>query len=128
MRHPRIAARALFGCFKRAKISPYTQRLEPLRYDHCAADDGRLHIPNIKKTMNTDEAADSLKDAANDVKRGVSGVLEDAREKAEHLYERARGRVRTLGEDGVEYVRDNPVKTLLTAAAIGFAIGFAARR
>jgi ElaB/YqjD/DUF883 family membrane-anchored ribosome-binding protein len=52
---------------------------------------------------------------------------EHARDQAEDLYESAKVRVRTLGDDGIEFVRDNPVKTVLTALAAGFILGFAVR-
>jgi ElaB/YqjD/DUF883 family membrane-anchored ribosome-binding protein len=91
-----------------------------------AAKDGAR--PKHKIHMNTDIENESLQEKAEDMKRGVGSMLENARGKAGEIYERARDRVRHWSDDGVEYVRENPTTTLLAALAVGFAIGFAVRR
>ncbi len=71
---------------------------------------------------------DSIEDQAEEIKSGVSNVIESAREKAGEYYETARERVRDWSDDGVDYVRENPMKTLLAALVVGVAIGFAVRK
>jgi ElaB/YqjD/DUF883 family membrane-anchored ribosome-binding protein len=97
-----------------------------LTRDTCV---GALRRPKhtTNPNMNTDIQND-LQEKGEELKRGVGQMMENARDKAGEIYDRARDRVRTWSDDGVEYVRENPTKTLLAALALGFAIGFAARR
>lgn len=66
--------------------------------------------------------------AAEDLKSAATAVAEDYRGKAEQAWQDARVRVRTLQEDGEDYVRENPMKAVFTALGIGFVLGLIFRR
>jgi ElaB/YqjD/DUF883 family membrane-anchored ribosome-binding protein len=55
-------------------------------------------------------------------------MAQEYRGKAEQAWEDARERVRTLQEDGEQYVRENPTKAVFTALGIGFVLGLIFRR
>src|SRR5262245_7357501 len=71
---------------------------------------------------------DRVGSAAEDLRDKVGEKVTDLRHGAVDLYERATARVRTIGEDGVEFVRKNPVSTVLTVFAAGFLLGRFMRR
>ncbi|MDQ2868731.1 MAG: hypothetical protein M3R59_10030 [Verrucomicrobiota bacterium] len=66
--------------------------------------------------------------AAEDLKSAATSIAGDYRDKASTAWDEARGRARTLQEDGEEYVRDNPMKAVCTALGIGFVLGLIFRR
>jgi ElaB/YqjD/DUF883 family membrane-anchored ribosome-binding protein len=66
--------------------------------------------------------------AAEDLKSAASAMAEDYRGKATQAWDDAKVRVRTLQEDGEEYVRENPVRAVLTALGVGFVLGLVFRR
>jgi ElaB/YqjD/DUF883 family membrane-anchored ribosome-binding protein len=74
------------------------------------------------------KAGERLRDTASSVAERATDVAHDLGERASDLYRRASSRVRTLGEDSVEFVRENPVSTVLTALAAGVVLGYALRR
>ena len=66
--------------------------------------------------------------AAEDLKSAASTMAEDYRDKATQAWDDAKVRVRTLQEDGEDYVRENPMKAVVTALGIGFVLGLIFRR
>ena len=66
--------------------------------------------------------------AAEDLKSAAASMAEDYRDKATHAWDDAKVRVRTLQEDGEDYVRENPVKAVATALGVGFVLGLIFRR
>jgi ElaB/YqjD/DUF883 family membrane-anchored ribosome-binding protein len=66
--------------------------------------------------------------AAEDLKSAATSVASDYRDRAEQAWDDARGRARTLQEDGEQYVRENPMKAVMTALGIGFVLGIVFRR
>ncbi len=78
------------------------------------------------------KAADDLKSAAGvmaeDLKSAATSMAGEYRDKAEQVWGDARDRARTLQEDGEQYVRENPVKAVVTALGIGFVLGLIFRR
>jgi ElaB/YqjD/DUF883 family membrane-anchored ribosome-binding protein len=66
--------------------------------------------------------------AAEDLKSAATSMAEDYRDKATQAWDEARVRVRTLQEDGEEYVRENPMRAVFTALGIGFVLGLIFRR
>lgn len=61
--------------------------------------------------------------------RATAGVkAQEFRGKAEHAYGEARVRARGLREEGEEYIRENPMQTVLAALGIGFLLGLIFRR
>ena len=67
-------------------------------------------------------------DAAEDLKSAATTMAEDYRDKATQAWDDAKVRVRTLQEDGEDYVRENPMKAVMTALGIGFVLGLIFRR
>jgi ElaB/YqjD/DUF883 family membrane-anchored ribosome-binding protein len=66
--------------------------------------------------------------AAEDLRSAATQMAGEYRGRAEQAWEDASGRVRTLQEDGEQYVRDNPTKAVFTALGIGFVLGIIFRR
>jgi ElaB/YqjD/DUF883 family membrane-anchored ribosome-binding protein len=66
--------------------------------------------------------------AAEDLKSAATTMAEDYRDKATQAWDDAKVRVRTLQEDGEDYVRENPMKAVMTALGIGFVLGLIFRR
>ncbi len=58
-----------------------------------------------------------------DLKSAASTMAEDYTDKASEALDEAKQRVRTLREDGEEYVRENPMKAVFTALGVGFTLG-----
>ncbi len=65
---------------------------------------------------------------AHEFRETAEEKVHDFRERAEHTYGEARARSRTLQEDGEAYIRENPVKAVLTALAAGFVLGLIMRK
>ena len=61
--------------------------------------------------------AEDLKSAA------PPAVAKEYTEKASAVLDEAKDRVRTLREDGEDYVRKNPMKAVFTALGVGFVLG-----
>jgi ElaB/YqjD/DUF883 family membrane-anchored ribosome-binding protein len=79
---------------------------------------GESRAPN-KGTQSKEgawQAAENLKSAA------PAGAKEYA-EKTSAVFDEAKNRVRTLREDGEDYVRANPMKAVFTALGVGFMLG-----
>lgn len=78
------------------------------------------------------QAAEDLRAAAEEKANQLKGVAEakaqEFRGKAEQAYEQARTRARTLQEEGEAYVRENPLRGVLTALGVGFVLGILLRR
>jgi ElaB/YqjD/DUF883 family membrane-anchored ribosome-binding protein len=78
------------------------------------------------------KAADELKAAAQAKADELRGRAEEyygqARERAEEYYGQARDRARTFQDDGEAYIRENPVRAVLTALGAGFVLGILFRR
>ena len=67
-------------------------------------------------------------DFADEVRAKLGKAAEEVRAQAGVAYDEARQRVRTLREDGEEYVRQNPCETLVAAVCAGFVAGLLIRR
>jgi ElaB/YqjD/DUF883 family membrane-anchored ribosome-binding protein len=65
---------------------------------------------------------------AEDVKSAAPAVAEKYTEKAGKALDEAKERVRTLRQDGEDYVRQNPMKAVLTALGVGYVLSFFFRR
>jgi ElaB/YqjD/DUF883 family membrane-anchored ribosome-binding protein len=60
---------------------------------------------------------------AEDLKSAAPAVAKEYTEKASAVFDEAKERVRTLREDGEDYVRKNPMKAVFTALGVGFVLG-----
>ena len=61
--------------------------------------------------------------AAEGVKSTVTAAAQDYTDKAGKALNEAKKRVRTLREDGEDYVRENPMKAVFTALGVGLILG-----
>ncbi len=77
-------------------------------------------------------AAEDLRSAAeakaHELRARAENTANELRGRAEDVYSDARARVRTFQEDGEEYIRQNPSRSVLTALAAGFVLGLIIRR
>ncbi len=69
--------------------------------------------------------ADALTD---DLKEKAGAAAEEVKAKATAAYDHARDRAVKLGDEGAEYVRHNPRKSLLIALGAGFVAGLVIKR
>jgi ElaB/YqjD/DUF883 family membrane-anchored ribosome-binding protein len=60
---------------------------------------------------------------SEDMKSTVTAVAQDYTDKASEALDEVKPRVRTLREDGEDYVRENPMKAVLTALGVGCLLG-----
>ncbi|MES2573078.1 MAG: hypothetical protein V4710_23850 [Verrucomicrobiota bacterium] len=78
------------------------------------------------------QAADDLRSAAeakaHEIRARAELTAQELKGRAEHVYSDARERVQTFQDDGEEYIRQNPTKSVLTALAAGFVLGLIIRR
>ena len=66
--------------------------------------------------------------AAEDLQSAGATLAENYREKAQQAWGNAKAQALDWQQDGQEFVRQNPIKTVLTALAIGLVLGLAIRR
>ena len=66
--------------------------------------------------------------AAEDLRSAAGAKAQEFRGRAEQVYEQARSRARSWQEEGEQYVRENPLRGVLTALGIGFILGLLIRR
>ena len=69
-----------------------------------------------------------VREAGDDLASAAKSVAEEYGEKAEQLWADARKRTRTLQEDGEQYVRENPMKAILSVFGVGLVLGLIYRR
>jgi ElaB/YqjD/DUF883 family membrane-anchored ribosome-binding protein len=72
--------------------------------------------------------SESARTAANAARERAGELFGDARDSAQEVYEQARERMVTWSEDGLQYVRENPAKSVMTALLAGVVLGFSLRR
>ena len=60
---------------------------------------------------------------SEDMKSKATAVAQDYTDKGSKTLDEAKQRVRTLREDGEDYVRKNPMKAVFTALGVGFTLG-----
>jgi ElaB/YqjD/DUF883 family membrane-anchored ribosome-binding protein len=71
---------------------------------------------------NTEARGEEAWQTAEDLK-SAAPVAKDYAEKAGAVLDEAKERVRTLRQDGEDYVRKNPMKAAFTALGVGFVLG-----
>ena len=72
--------------------------------------------------------SESARSAASAARERAGELLHGARDSAQEAYEQARERVSAWGEDGLQYVRENPAKSICTALLAGVVLGYTLRR
>jgi ElaB/YqjD/DUF883 family membrane-anchored ribosome-binding protein len=65
---------------------------------------------------------------SEDMKSTVTALPQDYTDQASKELNETKQRLRTLREDGEDYVRENPMKAVMTALGIGFVLGLIFRR
>ena len=65
---------------------------------------------------------------SEDMKSTVTALPQDYSDQASKELNETKQRLRTLREDGEDYVRENPMKAVMTALGIGFVLGLIFRR
>ena len=68
------------------------------------------------------------REATGDLPSAAGATTAGYRERAEGVWDDARGRIRSFQHDSGRYVRENPTKAVFTALGIGFLLGFGFRR
>lgn len=69
-----------------------------------------------------------IREVADDLASEAKSVAEECRGKAEQLWSDARKRTTNFQEEGEQYVRDNPMKTVITVLSVGLLLGLMCRR
>lgn len=59
-----------------------------------------------------------------DIKESLSGIAHTEGDRMRSLVERGKERARTLQHDTQDYIRENPIRTVLIAAGVGVALGY----
>ena len=75
--------------------------------------------------LESDEAR--VQRAAEALESATAKVSEDYVDKAEKSWDETKVRVRTWQQEGEEFVRENPMKAVLTALGIGFVLALFVR-
>ena len=65
---------------------------------------------------------------AQEFRETAEEKAQDFRERAEQKYGEARARSRTFQDDGEAYIRENPMRAVMTALGVGFVLGILFRR
>jgi ElaB/YqjD/DUF883 family membrane-anchored ribosome-binding protein len=104
---------------------------------HEAAERTRVYLEDARRYLG--EAKDRMSTVAAKGREQAEALYEKSREqyevlsaRAKEYYERARDRVAEVdfkqkGDQVLEYIRQNPGKSVLIALAVGFLVGYATR-
>jgi ElaB/YqjD/DUF883 family membrane-anchored ribosome-binding protein len=66
--------------------------------------------------------------AAEDLRSAAGAMADEYRERGKEVLDDALHRVRNFQDDSKQYVRENPMKVVFTALAVGFVLGLIFRR
>ena len=66
--------------------------------------------------------------AGEDLRSSVGAMADEYRGRLEEIRDDAVHRIRSLQDDGKQYVRENPTTAVFTALAVGFVLGLVLRR
>ena len=80
--------------------------------------------PQTKRAQGESE----WRSTSEDMKSTVTALPQDYADQASKELNETKQQLRTLREDGEDYVRENPMKAVMTALGIGFVLGLIFRR
>lgn len=99
---------------------------EPNNGRHENQESARTHARAARS--HAEEAGDHAAAAAAEMRDAAADAAQEIRDRVANIAEEIRGRAKQWQSDAETYVRKNPVKSVLTAAGIGFVIGALIRR
>ena len=85
---------------------------------------GSESSPQTKRAQGESE----WRSTSEDMKSTVTALPQDYTDQASKELNETNQQLRTLREDGEDYVRENPMKAVMTALGIGFVLGLIFRR
>jgi len=85
---------------------------------------GSESSPQTKRAQGESE----WRSTSEDMKSTVTALPQDYTDQASKELNETKQQLRTLREDGEDYVRENPMKAVMTALGIGFVLGLIFRR
>jgi len=90
----------------------------------------RQHMREASESLrsNLSTSKEHVKLAAEDLRTAAQSTAEDLRTKAETALDEVRQKAQTWQNEGEQYIRQNPTKSVLTALAAGFVLGLIIRR
>jgi ElaB/YqjD/DUF883 family membrane-anchored ribosome-binding protein len=91
--------------------------------DLTAAAQGKLDEVKAKAAEVSDQVRAKAGHMVEDLKQRAAAIGEDAKAQGAAAYDEARQRARGLWEDGEEYVRKNPLESVLIGVVAGFVAG-----
>ena len=112
----------------REKLGLSASDLDALLEELKGKANGHLEHAKAKAGEIADDVRAKVGAAVDDMKAKGTAAAEEVKAQAGVAYDQARQRVRTLREDGEEYVRQNPRETLVAALCAGFVAGLLIRR
>jgi len=88
----------------------------------------RIDDPTRQQSQQAGGAAQSLRDMGRQVKETAHEKLQNLRETASEYYEQGREKAMEWEQNFENYVREQPIKSVLIAAGVGLVLGFVWRR
>lgn len=89
-------------------------------------DEGPAVPPQVEEKV--ERGVKHARKAAAKVSSAAGAIAEEYQGSAEKVWNDARSRVRSFHHDSERYVRQNPVKAVFSALAVGFVLGMIFRR
>ena len=112
----------------REKLGLSSHDLDALLHELKANAGGTMEQVKAKAADIAGDVRARVGAAVEDVKVKGAAAADEVKAQAGVAYDQARQRVRSLREDGEEYVRHNPRESLVTALCAGFVAGLLIRR
>ena len=94
--------------------------------DETSMNQGPAVPPQAKEDAK--RGATHIHKAAEDLRSAAGAMTDEYRERGKEVWNDALHRVRSFQDDSKQYVRENPVKVVFTALAVGFVLGLIFRR
>lgn len=112
----------------REKLAMTAPDLKSLLEELEAGASGRMEQVKAKTAEMADDLRERFGDAVEEVKAKSAEVAGEVKAQAGVAYQSARKQIRSLREDGENYVRHNPREVLVAACCAGFVAGLLIRR